>query len=127
MSAPGPGTESLSFGESLTLMQGRLVHAPAQGVSPPIELPEVMIGQHMPDRLGLVRRFQILFGHVGREISLIDQHVIPRFVFRRTGPRDFIIPRVRRAEDRIDIENDTQIVEQLVMNHFAHLKFGFMS
>ena len=58
--------------------------------------------------------------HVGRALGPVDEHVIPRRVFRRTRSRHRLVPLVGSLEGRIDIEDDATVVEFPVMDDLAH-------
>ena len=59
-------------------------------------------------------------GHVGRALGPVDEHVIPRRVFRRTRSRHRLVLLVGSLEGRIDIEDDATVVEFPVMDDLAH-------
>jgi len=78
----------------------------------------------MRDRLTTFVGLEMALGHVGRVLSPINEHVIPRHVFRWTRSRDQLVPFVGPLECRIDIEDHATVVEFLVMDELAYEEFG---
>ena len=65
-------------------------------------------------------RDEMALGHVGCVLRSVDEHVIPRLVFRRTRPSHRLIPLVGALKRRVDIKDHAPIVESLVMDDLPH-------
>ncbi len=61
-----------------------LLDRTSHGVSPLLELATKLGDEGVLDRLAAVVGLEMAFGHVGGVLGSVDEHVIPRQVFRRT-------------------------------------------
>jgi len=57
---------------------------------------------------------QILLGNIGFVPGVVDQDLVPGYVFRWSGNGNFVIPCLRSQIDGVNIDDDTSIIEQLV-------------
>ena len=96
-----------------------LVQRGAHGVPPVLELTAQRGHQRVADRLTAVVRLEVSLGHVGRVVSPVDEHVIPRAVLRRARPRHQLVPLVGALKRGIDVEDDTPVVELRVVDDLA--------
>lgn len=78
----------------------------------------------MADRFCARIGLQISFGDIRTMRGIVNEHVIPRPVFRRSRPRDILVPLIREHELRVNIDDDTTIVEQLVMHQVTDRESG---
>lgn len=61
--------------------------------------------------------FEVTFGDVGPVRRPVDQDVIPRPVFGRTGLRDLLVPRVRALKAFVRSDDHPSVVELAVVNY----------
>ena len=80
--------------------------------------------QAVCDRLTAFVGLEMALGDVGRVLGLVDEHVIPRHVFRWTRSRHQLVSLVGSFNGCVDIEDDATVVEFLVMDDLAHEEFG---
>jgi len=59
--------------------------------------------------------------------ALIRQYVVPWLVLRRTRRSHLVIPFLTGLKDRIDVDNNTTIVEHAVMDELSNPKFGIVN
>lgn len=78
-------------------------------------------------RLKFVGRDEMAFGHIGCMLSTVDEHVIPRQMFRWTRPCNQLVPLVGTLKRRVDIKDHATIVEPLVMDDLPDEELGAMT
>ena len=76
------------------------------------------------DGLGAFVRLEVALGHVCGVFTSVDEDVIPRQVFRRTGACHGVVPLVSTLKCRIDIEDHASIVEFLVVDDLTDKELG---
>ncbi len=109
------GEDSLWAAKALTLLK------PASDGVPPLSvLAAELAEQRVSDRLAALVGLKVTFGNVGAVFSPVDEHVVPRQVFRRTGSGHQLVPLVGALKCCIDIEDDPSIVELFVMDDLTH-------
>ena len=85
-----------------------------------------VVERRMPDRPSGAVVFEIALCDVCPVIGAIDENAVPRLVFRRQGLRSGSIPRFRSGEASVDINDDSPVVEEPVMDGLAdrEVRFG---
>ncbi len=85
-------------------------------VPPLAELSEVALHKGMLDGEATVIRFEVSFGYIRLMLGCVRQYVIPRLVlgWPRTGHG--FIPCLGSLEVLIDLDDNTSVIEQLVLH-----------
>ena len=73
----------------------------------------------MVDLSRVVTPSEMPLGHISRMSRVVDEHVVPRRVFRRTTSRDLLVPLIVAAELAIDFEDDPPVPESEVLDDLA--------
>lgn len=95
---------------------------PLRYVSIPAQACEIVVEVGMANGLSGKIGFEVALGDVGAHFSAIDQNVIPRCFFRRTGSGDCVIPVVRSLEIRVDINDASPVFKKSVLNELPDRK-----
>ena len=83
----------------------------ATNISPIDEVSEVDLNHWMLNRVARVVWLEVTVGHVSLMSGPVRQYVVPRTVFRRSGPRHGLVPLVGSFELRISADNYTAVME----------------
>ena len=75
-----------------------------------------MFGHRVIDRFQYIIGLKVALGYIGRVIAAVNEHVVPGLVFRWTGFGNGLIPFLRALKGLIDIDDNTAIIEQAVVN-----------
>ena len=87
------------------------------------ETGEKIADERMCDRLLPWIRLQIPLGHVGGVLATVGKDPVPGLVFRGTRASDLLIPRLRPRKDGVDVENDSAIREEAMVDDLADCEF----
>ncbi len=89
-------------------------------VPPVAEIGEVALHQGMLNGEATVVRLEVSFGYVRLMLGSVWQYVIPGAVFgwSRTGHR--FVPFVGSLKVRIQVDDYTSVIEQLVLHHVTN-------
>jgi hypothetical protein len=83
-----------------------------------------LINQGIGYWLALIIGSKISFCNIGRLCAVIDQDMIPGFVFGWIACRHLLIPFVRVTEDWVDIVNNPAISKSLMFDDLANMETG---
>lgn len=65
--------------------------------------------------LGVVFK-QVLLGYIGLAVGVMYKHMVPGLVFRWPACGVRLVPLVLAEKFRVDIDNDTPVIKQTVVN-----------
>ena len=68
---------------------------------------------------------QILFRNIGLATTLMDQNMVPGFIFGRSAPGHLVIPFIRLLKFQVHPENDPPVIKQFMMNQLPNTEFCF--
>ncbi len=89
-------------------------------VPPVAEISEVALHQGIVNGEATVIWFEVSFGYIRLMLGSVWQYVIPRTVlgWPRTGHG--FVPCLGSSKVRIDIDDDTSVIEQFVLHHVTN-------
>jgi len=67
--------------------------------------------------------FQMSLSYVGGVVGMVDEYMVPRSVLRRSRLCDMLVPFFTPLEADIDLNDDSSIVELIMLNQLAYSKF----
>lgn len=79
----------------------------------------------MIDRLARGVFLEMTLGDVSLHGIVVYEHVIPGLILRWTGPRDLLVPFVATLEYGIDVDDDSAIIEAIMVNDLPRREFCF--
>jgi hypothetical protein len=66
-----------------------------------------------------------LFRNIGLATTLMDQNMVPGFIFGRSAPGHLVIPFIRLLKFQVHPENDPPVIKQFMMNQLPNTEFCF--
>lgn len=88
------------------------------------EVHEVTVDEVMLNRQAAVVWFEVALGYVRLMLGLVRQHVIPRTVLRWPRTSNGFVPLLGSLKVRIDIDDHTSVLEQLMPYHVSNRETG---
>jgi len=85
-------------------------------VPPAPEISEVVLHKGMLNGKATVIWFEVSFGYIGLILGPVWQYVIPRTVFGWPRTGHGIVPGIASPKVRIDIDDYTSVIEQVVLH-----------
>ena len=73
----------------------------------------------MRNRFPGVIGFKMAFGDVCRLVTIVDQDVVPRLIFRRSTRRNLVVPFIRELEVLVDVDDHAAILKPSMVNHLS--------
>ena len=86
-------------------------------VPPAPEISEVVLHKGMLNGKATVIWFEVSFGYIRLMLGSVWQYVIPRTVFGWPRTGHGIVPCLGPLKVRINIDDDTSVIEQSVLHH----------
>ena len=69
---------------------------------------------------------QVSFSDISFLVGIVNQHLVPGFVFGGSGQRDFVVPFILALKNGINVHNNPPVIEQFMLDKLTYVEFGVL-